>query len=167
MPNRTKHQWQTLPEWAREDIWTREEEFDGAFKRYDGLGKYVMQAEAKGATLQAAVESYASMETELRTDPIEGSVHLWRMIGLDPIAVATALADKLIPDGPRQAYEAGRAAGWHEGHVGGRHRSIRGQPPRFRNAAAEDGGIGQRRSQPAARAALRRGEMDGPVNPRE
>jgi hypothetical protein len=116
---RTKTIWQTLSPELREDIILREQEFDTAFKRYDGLGKYVMQAEASGTTLQAAVESYSKLETAIRKDPLEGVVQLWGAMGVDIVAAVTAMANKYLPDSLKQAYEAGRTAGYQEGHVAG------------------------------------------------
>jgi hypothetical protein len=44
LPVRTKSRWRTLPAELREDIILREQEFDEAFKRYDGLGNFAMTA---------------------------------------------------------------------------------------------------------------------------
>jgi hypothetical protein len=70
LPVRTKGRWQTLPEWLREDIIAREEEFDSAFKRYDGLGQYTLEAEKNHTTLANAIRDYAEIEGKFRTDPL-------------------------------------------------------------------------------------------------
>ena len=87
LPIRTKGVWQTLPETVREDIWAREQEYDTAFKRYDGLGNYVMQAEKNGTSLPAAIADYYAMETALRRDPIDGALSVWQRMGYNPQAV--------------------------------------------------------------------------------
>jgi hypothetical protein len=91
LPIRTKGIWQTLPETVREDIWAREKEYDTAFKRYDGLGTFVMAAEKNGTNLPAALADYSAMETALRRDPIEGALAVWQRMGYNPQAVVQEL----------------------------------------------------------------------------
>lgn len=97
LPLRTRAAWSSLPEAAREDIILREQEFDKAFKRYDGLGQFAIKAEQNGTTLHQAVASYHQMETLIRQDPIRGAIQVWQAAGHDPRAVLNDLARQLTP----------------------------------------------------------------------
>jgi hypothetical protein len=92
LPVRTKSIWQTLPEPVREDIILREQEFDNAFKRYDGLGLYVIEAEKHGTSLQAALKSYAWLESVCRQDPCAGVDAMAQILSWNPKALAHAYA---------------------------------------------------------------------------
>ncbi len=87
LPVRTKTIWQTIAPELREDIILREQEFDKAFKRYDGLGQLAAQAERNGTTLSNAMRSYHAMETALRTDPIDGFTQTLRALQINPDVV--------------------------------------------------------------------------------
>lgn len=91
LPLRTRAAWLQLPEAAREDIILREQEFDKAFKRYDGLGQFANKAEQNGTTLHQAVASYHQMETMMRQNPIDGAIAVWRATGHDPAQVLSAI----------------------------------------------------------------------------
>src|SRR5881396_1042683 len=95
LPLRMKHTWMSLPEQAREDIVAREQEFDKAFKRYDGLGQFAMKAEQNGTTLHQAVASYHQMETLMRQNPIQGAMAVWQATGHNPQAVLQAIAQQM------------------------------------------------------------------------
>jgi hypothetical protein len=119
LPIRLKNNWLSLAEPVREDIVAREAEVEKSFKRYEGLGNYAIEAEKNGRTIAAAVTDYAQVETKFRSDPIEAPMYVWARLGLDPAAMATAFADRFLPDAPKQAYEAGRLAGFEEGRIAG------------------------------------------------
>ncbi len=87
LPVRTKTIWQTIAPELREDIVLREQEFDKAYKRYEGLGQFAAQAERNETTLANAMRSYHAMEMALRTDPIDGFTQTLRALRIDPEVV--------------------------------------------------------------------------------
>jgi hypothetical protein len=104
LQTRTKERWQTLSTELKEDIWAREENFDKAFKRYDGLGKYAIEAEKNGRTLAddvgnwlTVVNDFVALQEAMRADPIGTTLAVWERLG--------------IPNLMAQAYQEGRAAG--------------------------------------------------------
>jgi hypothetical protein len=68
----------------REDIVTREIEFDNAFKRYDGCGQFAIKAEKNGTTLWQALASYDALENLCQQDPCGGIDELGRIFPLEP-----------------------------------------------------------------------------------
>jgi hypothetical protein len=97
LATRTKGIWQTLPVPLREDIVAREVEFDNAFKKYDGLGQYVLQAEKAGTTLAKQLESYVAAANELRRDFLAAIEGLCGVFGHHPMVLANAIAAKFAP----------------------------------------------------------------------
>ncbi|TPV98756.1 MAG: hypothetical protein USCAAHI_01788 [Beijerinckiaceae bacterium] len=91
MPARTKGVWQTLPPELREDIWAREIEFDTAFKRYDGLGPFAIEAAKNGTNLVSAFRSYVDLENRIRRDPLDAIHALGIMFRWDMRAFAYAV----------------------------------------------------------------------------
>jgi hypothetical protein len=110
LPIRIKSRWLEVKPEFREDIILREQEFDQAFKRYDGLGIYVIQAEKNGTTLAAAMKDYSAIETEFRKDLIGGALFAWRRMGADPDLVVGEILRRLgaVLPAPQQAQEAPR-----------------------------------------------------------
>jgi hypothetical protein len=94
LPIRTKGIWQTLSEPLREDIIAREVDFDKAFKRYDGLGPFAMEAEKNGTNLVSAFRSYVDLEDKCRKDPLAGIETLANTLNWNQKALAYAMAAK-------------------------------------------------------------------------
>ena len=84
LPIRTKARWLSLDPETRADIWEREQAFDKAHARYDGLGQFAIKAEQNGTTLQKAMQSYNQMEQAIRADPIQGVAQTLAAIGYNP-----------------------------------------------------------------------------------
>jgi hypothetical protein len=70
----------------------REQEFDNAFKRYDGLGAFAIKAEKNGTTLWKALASYEALEGLCARDPCAGIDAQAQIFGWNPRAVAHAYA---------------------------------------------------------------------------
>ena len=114
---RTKGIWQTLPEQLREDIVAREVEFDKTLKRFAGCGQFASEAEKNGTTLCQGLTSLVAMENKFRSSPIEAPMYVWNALGHDPNAMASQFVARFFPEGPKQAFEAGRVAGFQEGRT--------------------------------------------------
>jgi hypothetical protein len=84
LPVRTKERWQTYPPELREDIWAREEEFNNAFKQYDGLGNFVRACHQVGRPASDVANDYMSVEAKFRSDPIEGIIYTLQRTGHNP-----------------------------------------------------------------------------------
>jgi hypothetical protein len=83
LPDRLKQKWMLLPEWAREDICTREAAVDEGFKRF-GLALYADHAAKSGTSLPQAMASYVNLENQVRADPIGAPILLWLSMNLEP-----------------------------------------------------------------------------------
>jgi hypothetical protein len=90
----TKANWQTLPEYVRQDIIRREQQVSEGFKRYEGLAAFAEAAQRNGGTLRDALEQYTSVEALLEKDFPSGISDLCRRYGVDERALAIDIAKK-------------------------------------------------------------------------
>jgi hypothetical protein len=80
--------------------------------RYEDLAEFDQTARRNGTTVSAAVRDYWEAEQIVRRDPIQGALHIWTKLGIDPRAAAGELANRFF--GPNAGQHVQQMAQQHE-----------------------------------------------------
>lgn len=98
----SKHYYDNLPDFVKDDIAKREEEISKGFaetqprlEKYKNVEKYVEMAEKSGTTLDKALDQYVGLETLLRRDVFAGVEQVLQNLGVNPRSFAQAYLNRV------------------------------------------------------------------------
>lgn len=95
---KSKAEWDKLPEHIRADIIKREKEVNDGFSQYEGMRElrpYVERARSQGQTLKQVLDSFIGYEDFIRSNPLQGILHIANGVGMTPQKLAMELAPYL------------------------------------------------------------------------
>jgi hypothetical protein len=123
----SKHYYDNLPDFVKEDIAKREEEVSKGFaehlpkiEKYKAVEKYVEMAEKSGTTLDKALDKYVGLENLLRRDAFQGIEQVLQNMGINPIHFAQAYLNRASagdqkPQTSSPPFADQKATGWGSG----------------------------------------------------